>query len=351
MSAALSLCVITRDAAATARGLPRVGVRSRTRCIVVDSGSVDDTVEIARRRGARVIEQPWLGYGAQKNFAVAQASHDWVLCLDADERVTPELAASIRRAIAAPGAARRVRDGPAQPLSRPLAAPRRRLSRLERPAVRPPPRALDATIPCTSTWSPMAPWRGSTATCCTSRRNRSTPTSPSRTATRRCRRRRCTRRGERAGAARLVAVAAAALRALLRLPAGLSRRRGGLRAHRHRLPQQLHEVREAAGLATRGAATGEQARTGDRRGGIHRHARRRRGCSTPAPRSTGVDNFDPYYDVALKQARLATLAGRAGFRFERTRPRGRRAARRGCFATARSRTSCIWPRSPACAIR
>src|SRR5262249_22212313 len=64
--------------------------------IVVDSGSRDDTVEIARRFHARVIAQPWLGYGRQKNFAVKQATHDWVLCLDADERVSPALERSIR---------------------------------------------------------------------------------------------------------------------------------------------------------------------------------------------------------------------------------------------------------------
>ena len=69
--------------------------------VVVDSGSSDDTVEIARRCGARVIVQPWLGFGPQKNFAVAQAAHDWVLCLDADERVTPELGAAIRSALGA----------------------------------------------------------------------------------------------------------------------------------------------------------------------------------------------------------------------------------------------------------
>jgi glycosyltransferase involved in cell wall biosynthesis len=68
--------------------------------VVVDSGSVDDTVEIAGRRGARVIDRPWLGFGPQKNFAVAQARHDWVLCLDADERVTPELERAIRAAFA-----------------------------------------------------------------------------------------------------------------------------------------------------------------------------------------------------------------------------------------------------------
>ena len=69
--------------------------------VVVDSGSSDDTVEIARRCGARVIVQPWQGFGPQKDFAVAQARHDWVLCLDADERVTPELSAAIRAALGA----------------------------------------------------------------------------------------------------------------------------------------------------------------------------------------------------------------------------------------------------------
>jgi hypothetical protein len=49
-----------------------------------------------------VLTQAWLGYGPQKNFAVGKAAHDWVLCLDADERVSPELARSIRLAMAAP---------------------------------------------------------------------------------------------------------------------------------------------------------------------------------------------------------------------------------------------------------
>lgn len=104
MSAALSLCVITRDASASLEACLE-SASFADECVVVDSGSVDDTVEIARRRGARVIAQPWLGYGAQKNFAVGEATHDWVFCLDADERVTPELAASVRAALAAPAGA------------------------------------------------------------------------------------------------------------------------------------------------------------------------------------------------------------------------------------------------------
>jgi len=64
--------------------------------LVVDSGSTDRTVEIARQHGARVIQQAWLGYGRQKQFAVDQAKNDWVLSLDADEWLTEELAASVR---------------------------------------------------------------------------------------------------------------------------------------------------------------------------------------------------------------------------------------------------------------
>ena len=70
--------------------------------LVVDSGSSDGTQELARTLGARVVEQPFLGFGRQKQFAVEQALHDWVLCLDADERVTPALRASIEAALAAP---------------------------------------------------------------------------------------------------------------------------------------------------------------------------------------------------------------------------------------------------------
>ncbi len=64
--------------------------------IVVDSHSTDGTQEIARGLGARVIERDWPGFGPQKEIAVAEASHDWVLCLDADERVTPELESEIK---------------------------------------------------------------------------------------------------------------------------------------------------------------------------------------------------------------------------------------------------------------
>lgn len=67
--------------------------------IVVDAGSSDGTVAIARDKGARVVSHAWLGFGAQKNHALSLASGMWVLSVDADERVTPELAAAIRAAM------------------------------------------------------------------------------------------------------------------------------------------------------------------------------------------------------------------------------------------------------------
>ncbi len=72
--------------------------------VVVDSGSSDRTCEIAREFGARLVVKEWLGFGRQKQFAVDQASHDWVLCIDADERVSPQLAASIAGALERPAA-------------------------------------------------------------------------------------------------------------------------------------------------------------------------------------------------------------------------------------------------------
>jgi glycosyltransferase involved in cell wall biosynthesis len=68
--------------------------------LVVDCGSTDGTPDLARAHGARVIVHDWPGYGAQKDFAADQASHDWIYSIDADERVSPELAAEIARAIA-----------------------------------------------------------------------------------------------------------------------------------------------------------------------------------------------------------------------------------------------------------
>ncbi len=70
--------------------------------VIVDSGSTDGTREIAGRFAARLIDQAWLGFGPQKDFAVRQAKHDWVLCVDADERISPELRRGIEQAHAQP---------------------------------------------------------------------------------------------------------------------------------------------------------------------------------------------------------------------------------------------------------
>ena len=99
--ASLSVVLITRNAAAVLDACLE-SVAFADEIVVVDSASTDATLEIAAKRGARVAQKEWLGFGRQKQFAVEQAKHDWVLCLDADERVSPELAADIQAALAAP---------------------------------------------------------------------------------------------------------------------------------------------------------------------------------------------------------------------------------------------------------
>jgi glycosyltransferase involved in cell wall biosynthesis len=92
--------LITRDEAAHIEAA-LASVAWADEVIVVDSESTDATVDLARARGARVEVRPWPGYSAQKNYAASIASHDWILSLDADERVTPALAAEIRALLAA----------------------------------------------------------------------------------------------------------------------------------------------------------------------------------------------------------------------------------------------------------
>lgn len=99
----LSAVIITHNAARQLAGCLE-SVAFCNEVLVVDSGSTDDTVALAKAHGARVIEQPWLGYGPQKHFAVQQAAYDWVLCLDADERISPALRAGIEAALHAPQA-------------------------------------------------------------------------------------------------------------------------------------------------------------------------------------------------------------------------------------------------------
>jgi glycosyltransferase involved in cell wall biosynthesis len=64
--------------------------------VVVDSGSIDGTTRTARDKGAHLFTEPWRGYAAQKNFAISKCASDWVLSLDADEVVSPQLAAEIQ---------------------------------------------------------------------------------------------------------------------------------------------------------------------------------------------------------------------------------------------------------------
>src|SRR3954468_24319804 len=97
----VSAVLITRNAAATLDACLE-SLSFADEIVVVDSGSSDATVEIAQRRGARVVQKEWLGFGRQKEFAVEQARHDWVLCLDADEGGSPELGPRSAQALAAP---------------------------------------------------------------------------------------------------------------------------------------------------------------------------------------------------------------------------------------------------------
>jgi hypothetical protein len=99
----LSAAIITLDAAGELNACLE-SIAFADDIVIVDSGSTDDTQAIARRHGARVINAPWRGFGPQKQIAVEAAKHDWVLCVDADERVTSELAASIAAALSAPTA-------------------------------------------------------------------------------------------------------------------------------------------------------------------------------------------------------------------------------------------------------
>lgn len=95
MPDSLSVVFITLNEAAN---LPRTlaSVRWAQEIVVVDSGSTDASLAIARQWEARVFEEPWRGFGPQKNSAISHATGDWILSLDADEEVSPGLAAEIQ---------------------------------------------------------------------------------------------------------------------------------------------------------------------------------------------------------------------------------------------------------------
>jgi len=125
----LTACVIVRD---EEERLPAC-LRSLAFCdevVVVDGGSRDRTREIAREAGARVIESPWRGFAVQRNVALEAASGSWALEVDADERVTPELAREIRALLDDPPAGVRMAALPLRDLF--LGGPLERSSRYPR---------------------------------------------------------------------------------------------------------------------------------------------------------------------------------------------------------------------------
>jgi len=100
----LSVTIIARNEAEAIRDCLE-SVRWADQIVVLDSASSDGTADICREFGAQVWEsEDWPGFGPQKNRALGHATGEWVLSLDADERVTPELRAEIERVLAAPDA-------------------------------------------------------------------------------------------------------------------------------------------------------------------------------------------------------------------------------------------------------
>lgn len=94
----LSITIIAKDEAVNIADCVR-SASFADEVIVLDCGSADGTPELARAEGATVVETDWPGDGPQKNRGIDMASGDWFFSLDADERITPELAAEIRAAI------------------------------------------------------------------------------------------------------------------------------------------------------------------------------------------------------------------------------------------------------------
>ena len=138
-SVAVSVVVLTRDEEVNiARCLASVAWADQV--VVVDSGSTDDTVPIARSLGADVVEQPWLGFSGQREFALRlpELRHDWVYFVDADEWVSPQLAAEIATQLSAPACAAFAHRSPARVPGH-LDSPLRLVRRLvDRPAGRSP---------------------------------------------------------------------------------------------------------------------------------------------------------------------------------------------------------------------
>lgn len=94
----LSVAIITKDEAANLPGCLK-SVAFARQIVVVDSGSTDGTLEIARDFGCDVFVEPWKGFGPQKQMAIDRCREPWVLVLDADERIPPETEAAIRAVV------------------------------------------------------------------------------------------------------------------------------------------------------------------------------------------------------------------------------------------------------------
>jgi glycosyltransferase involved in cell wall biosynthesis len=97
----VSVTIITKNEAAQIAGAIE-SVAWADEVVVVDAESTDDTIAIAARYPVRVVQRPWPGYVGQKNFAASIAANDWILSLDADERVPPALANEIRARLDTP---------------------------------------------------------------------------------------------------------------------------------------------------------------------------------------------------------------------------------------------------------
>src|SRR6187200_2042311 len=102
MSAKLSVIIPCKNERENLAACVRRARQVADEVLVADSGSTDGTLELARELGCRVVEREYRTSGDFKNWAIPQAANEWVFILDADERITPELSAEIRGAVADP---------------------------------------------------------------------------------------------------------------------------------------------------------------------------------------------------------------------------------------------------------
>jgi glycosyltransferase involved in cell wall biosynthesis len=105
-SVPVSVVILTRDEEPNMRRC-LASVAWASQVVVIDSGSTDSTVQIARSLGAEVVEQPWLGFSGQRDFALRlpELRHDWVYFVDADQWISPQLAAEVAMRLREPACA------------------------------------------------------------------------------------------------------------------------------------------------------------------------------------------------------------------------------------------------------